>query len=73
MSAYSPVEDHNGDKVTLHNLCYLIYQAFGQYAVHNFIDDNNPDGVVWSMCQPCETFSPIYENACLVCATEQDN
>lgn len=60
------MEDHNGEEVTLHNLCYLIYQGFGQQAVHTFVEQNLPE-VVWSWCEPCEVFSPIHEDGCLVC------
>lgn len=62
------MEDHHGEQVTLHNLCYLIYQGFGQHAVHNFVEHNLPE-VVWSFCEGCDIFSPIHEDACLVCGT----
>lgn len=65
-------EDHNGEQVTLHNLAYLIYQGYGQDAVHQFALDiaKRGEAISWQMCQPCEIVSPINDNACLVCATE---
>ena len=67
MKNYQYVEDHNGEQVTLHELCYMIYQGFGQDAVHNFIDSNTLYGVTWHTCDTCEVLSPIFDNGCLVC------
>jgi hypothetical protein len=66
-------EDHNGEQVTLHNLAYMIYQAYGQEAVHAFARDiaYRGEAISWGECTPCEdSFSPVYDGACLVCATD---
>lgn len=67
------MEDHNGNEVSVHNLCYLIYQGFGQQAVLAFADyltnNNLLAGISWQTCEPCETESAIYDNACLVCSS----
>lgn len=64
-------EDHNGEQVSLHNLAYLIYLAYGQEATISFarIAQNHGEDISWLKCGPCEDQAPFFENACLVCAT----
>lgn len=48
--------------------CERIYNAEGQSAVFEYVSKKHPD-VEWLPCEPCETESPISDNACLVCGT----
>jgi hypothetical protein len=70
------ITDHHGDEVTLHDLAYMLYQAFGAQGVHNALwalRDDLPN-VVWDECKPCEGEYPHEvdhegEVTCLVCGT----
>jgi len=68
------IYDKNGDEVSLDDLCSLISQGFGTWAVDAFIRSRQRDGqqlsdVRWASCEPCEEDVPVYENACLICGT----
>lgn len=48
-------------------ICEEIYRWYGSPGVMKYGADHNlPD----AYCEPCEEHTPIYENACLVCGTE---
>ena len=59
--------------MALSELCYAIYQMFGQFAVLNFIRDrqnsNQLPQVTWNDCEPCEEWSAFDNDSCLVCGT----
>lgn len=64
------IYDSNDKRVTMPDLCHLIYQGFGQSAVIAFCD--NIGWQTWQVCDACETESPISddpetEDICLVC------
>ena len=67
------IYDGNHHEVGLDDLCYIIYQGFGQSGVIDFIRSRQENvtlmDVGWALCEPCEIDSPIYEGACLVCGT----
>ena len=52
-----------------HELAYEIYEKSGQDAVFDAVKNGMLDCDEWSYCKPCETDSPFFERACLVCAT----
>jgi hypothetical protein len=66
-------EDHNGEQVSLHNLAYLVYLAYGQSATVEFakIAQNHGEAISWGRCVPCEDTAPFSEDTCLVCATTE--
>jgi hypothetical protein len=69
-----PIVGNSGLEVSLDDLCYMIYQGFGDWAVRGFILDRQRDGhqlsdVRWAVCEPCEEENPVYEEACLICGT----
>lgn len=68
------VYDNYGDDVSLHDICYLIYQAFGQSIVESFALSLEKYGeeITWGACAPCEDQTPFYQSLCLVCSTAQD-
>lgn len=49
--------------------CLELYEQGGQHSVYAYIMENRKD-IVWDECIPCEAWSPISNNACLVCSTE---
>lgn len=49
--------------------CLELYEQGGQHSVYAYIMENRKD-IVWDECIPCEAWSPISNNACLVCGTE---
>lgn len=64
-------EDKNGEQVTLNDLCYLIYQGFGQGTVLAFCDSIGHE--TWAVCDACEIESPVtdeHEPSCLVCGSD---
>ena len=68
------IYDKQGDEVSLDDLCSLISQGFGTWAVEAFIYSRQRDGqqlsdVRWARCEPCEETTPTYEEACLICGT----
>jgi hypothetical protein len=63
----------NNQPLSVHDLCYLIYQGFGQWGVEEFahrILSKENLGLVWLSCSPCENVEPFIDNACLICSTE---
>ena len=71
------IYDKHGNEVSLDDLCYLISQGFGTWAVDAFIHSRQRDGqqlsdVRWALCEPCEEECPVYQDACLVCGTTAD-
>jgi hypothetical protein len=62
-----PILIPNGKPLTFQDLCYLIYQAYGEAAVISFIEDVEEPGVSWSNCETCVGECPIYEGGCLLC------
>lgn len=65
------VIDSHDSELDLHELCYLIYQGFGQRVVEEFatLIEAHGENIVWAHCEPCESTTPIYASLCLVCAT----
>lgn len=62
--------DNYGDEVTVHDICYLIYQGFGQRATESFVNlFLKPEGVEVAdhYCTGCESIEPFHDNACLIC------
>ena len=55
----------------LSNLCYKMYELFGQWSVINFVKDRQDNGqlqnVDWLDCDSCEEYSPFLDVKCLVC------
>ena len=49
---------------------YGIYERSGQFAVHDAVGRGELPCDGWHYCEPCEIESPIFANACLVCASE---
>jgi len=49
--------------------CLELYEQGGQHSVYAYIMENRKD-IEWDECLPCEAWSPISNNACLVCGTE---
>jgi hypothetical protein len=65
-----------GEEIDLHDLCYLIYQGFGQNAVEDFVHHTvkNYSYSLYSQlemrdCIPCEARTTHHESVCLVCST----
>ena len=54
---------------------YEIYtnKKGGQFAVYKAIKDGILKTDSWKYCNPCEIYSPIYKNCCLVCGEETAN
>jgi hypothetical protein len=50
----------------------LIYEAKGQFAVHDAAKDGTLKVDHWGYCVPCEIESPIEGGCCLVCGTEYE-
>ena len=44
-----------------------IYEAKGQFAVHEAAMDGTLKVDCWAYCEPCEIDSPIEDGCCLVC------
>jgi len=57
--------------ITLGELCQSIYEAFGEYAVINLVNDRQREGylqdVTWGDCEGCDYRTPRFDKACLVC------
>ena len=51
----------------------LIYEAKGQFAVHDAAKDGTLKVDHWGYCVPCEIESPIEGGCCLVCGTQYDS
>jgi hypothetical protein len=72
-----PITDHQGNEVTLSDLCYFIYQGLGQHAVQDFVSavlaphslSTYEKDVEWKECEPCEEITPHHKKACLVCSS----
>lgn len=70
------IYDKQDNRVTLYDLCHLIYQGFGQDGVVRFIDANSdlmPSTVHWDECGACEYDCPFDGTTCLVCGSEIDD
>jgi len=52
---------------TLHEQAENIYFKHVQGGVLKWA--NFQQGIDWKMCEPCESLSPIADNACLVCGS----
>jgi hypothetical protein len=48
--------------------CQELYEQGGQHSVYEYIMQNHKD-IDWDTCNPCEAWSPVLDNACLVCGT----
>lgn len=66
-SSMKPILIPNGKPLTFADLCYLIYQAYGESITINFIEDVEEPGVSYVHCDTCVGESPIYEGSCLLC------
>ena len=49
--------------------CLELYEQGGQHSVYAYIMEHRKD-IEWDECLPCEAWSPISNNACLVRGTE---
>lgn len=69
------IYDNYNDEVTLHDVCYLIYQGYGTSIVRQFADVLRQDGeaITDHQCVPCEDDTPHYDNVCLICGTGRDD
>lgn len=56
------------DVLPLTDLVYAVYESGGQSSVYEFVSQFHPH-IAWGRCGLCERWSPINENACLVCGS----
>ncbi len=61
--------DLDDDMNDNHKKASAIYEAKGQFAVHDAAKDGTLSVDRWVHCVPCEIESPIEDDACLVCGT----